>query len=196
MPSADLPSTSLSLLSHARRREEGAWCELVRIYGPLVVHWCRQSGVRSADIDDIAQNVFIAVSAHLDRFGQNAEKVNFRGWLWTITRSKVLDHHRKDRMLPIALPESQLAVLDGLCQTNVCDRSTEEARGDLILLVNRTLSLIRGDFSERTWTAFWRVKALGESPSLVAKDLGMTIAAVCMSRSRVLRRLRDSLQLA
>lgn len=195
MPFKDLPSTSLSLLSHARRGEDGAWRELVRIYGPLVMHWCRQSGVQSADIDDVVQNVFVAVAQHLDRFGQAAGPHNFRGWLWTITRSKLLDHFRRARVAPIALQDSQLGVMDPQGQSVASDRSSEDARNDLLILVNRTLGQIRGDFSERTWTAFWRVTALGESPSVVAQELGMSIAAVCMARSRVLRRLRDTMRL-
>ncbi len=193
MRSEDLQSTSLSLLNHARRREEGAWSELVRIYAPLVMHWCRQYGIQYADVDDIVQNVFLAVSNHLDRFGQTAEPHNFRGWLWTITRSKILDHLRKERIIPIAIADSQLGTLESLCHSVSNDRSSEDARRDLLILVNQSLGQIRRDFSEKTWTAFWRVTALGESPSLVAQDLGMTIAAVCMCRSRVLRRLRDTI---
>lgn len=193
MRSADLQSTSLSLLNHARRREEFAWSELVRIYAPLVMHWCRQNGIQSVDADDIVQNVFIAVSNYLDRFGQNSGPQNFRGWLWTITRSKILDHLRKKRIIPIAMADSQLDTLEGLCQSITSDRSSQDAHQDLVLLVTQSLGQIRRDFSDRTWDAFWRVTAMGESPSLVAQDLGMTIAAVCMCRSRVLRRLRDTM---
>lgn len=165
----------------------------MRIYAPLVVHWCRQYGIQSVDSDDIVQNVFVAVSNHLDRFGQNSESQNFRGWLWTITRSKILDHLRKERIIPIAMADSQLVSLEDLCQTISSDRSSEDTRRDLLILVNQSLGQIRRDFSDRTWIAFWRVTAMGESPSLVAQDLGMTIAAVCMCRSRVLRRLRDTM---
>ncbi len=193
MRSANLQSTSLSLLNHARRGEEVAWNELVRIYGPLVMLWCRQYEIQYVDVDDIVQNVFIAVSNHLDRFGQTTESHNFRGWLWTITRSKILDHLRKERVIPITIADSQLGTLKSLCCSVSSDRSSEDARRDLLIIVNQTLGQIRRDFSEKTWSAFWRVTALGESPSLVAQDLGMTNAAVCMCRSRVLRRLRDTI---
>lgn len=188
-----MESTSLSLLSKVRRHDEAAWSELVRIYAPLVIHWCRQYNIPSADVDDIVQTVFMAVYHHLGRYGQNEEQNNFRGWLWTITRSKILDHLRKKRTLPIASANSHLESLEGFCDSVANNRSTEDARHDLLILVNQTLGQIRRDFSEKTWTAFWRVTALGESPSLVAEDLGMTIAAVCMCRSRVLRRLRETI---
>jgi RNA polymerase sigma-70 factor (ECF subfamily) len=193
MRSSDQQSTSLTLLSNARRREEVAWSELVRIYAPLVIHWCRQYDMQSVDVDDIVQNVFIAVSKHLDRFGQTSQPHSFRAWLWTITRSKILDHLRKQQASPVALTDSQLAIMGQLGDSASSDRSSIDAKRDLLILIHQGMEQIRRDFSEKTWTAFWRVTALGESPSNVAQDLGLTVAAVCMCRSRVLRRLRETI---
>ena len=57
----------------------------------------------------------------------------------------------------------------------------------------RTLDTIRGDFSESTWQAFWRSSIDGHATSEIAHDLDLSPAAVCMCRSRVLRRLRETL---
>ncbi len=53
--------------------------------------------------------------------------------------------------------------------------------------------MIRGEFEDRTWRAFWRVSAGGESPAHVAADLAMSVAAVYKAKSRVLARLRQVL---
>ncbi len=193
MSHMDPLSTSLSLLERARDGQDTAWTELVRIYAPLVVKWCRQYGIQSCDVDDLTQLVFISVSEHLENFGQISTSHNFRGWLWTIARSKILDYLRKQKSVPRPTSDSQLHELSPIEQVLENDRSTEDARRDLLLLVNSSLAKIRQDFSERTWTAFWRVTAMGESPSQVGQDLAMSASAVCMCRARVVRRLRETL---
>ena len=54
----------------------------------------------------------------------------------------------------------------------------------------RALRLIRNDFEERTWKAFWRSAIDEQSSSQVAEELGMTSVAVRKAKSRVLMRLR------
>lgn len=73
-------------------------------------------------------------------------------------------------------------------------RSGEELANDLNTLVNSALEVIRQDFSQQTWTAFWQTCALGRRPSEVARELSMTDAAVCMCRARVMRRLRETIE--
>ena len=38
--------------------------------------------------------------------------------------------------------------------------------------------MIRAEFEDRTWEAFWRVSVDGQSPADVAADLEMSVAAV------------------
>jgi RNA polymerase sigma-70 factor (ECF subfamily) len=60
-------------------------------------------------------------------------------------------------------------------------------------LFHRALGLLRGEFEQRTWQAFWRATVDGLSAPEVATELGMTASAVRMAKSRVLRRLREEL---
>ena len=60
--------------------------------------------------------------------------------------------------------------------------------------MRRVLETIRGDFKERTWLAFRRNVVDGVRVKDVAAELGMTAAAVCMCRTRVVRRLRETLE--
>ena len=61
------------------------------------------------------------------------------------------------------------------------------------ILVNRTLALIRPEFENRTWQAFWRATVEGQRSGVVAEALEMTAGAVRQAKSRVLRRLREEL---
>lgn len=193
MRSQESPSTSPSLIRNARAGNEQAWSELVMIYGPLVLRWTNKYRIDRADEEDIAQNVFLTVSKNLQYFGQDVEQNSFRAWLWTITRHKILDHFRAKRKLPESQDPEQLADALGMQELSFAERTEDHQREDLKTIVNAAMELIRGDFSEKTWNAFYRTVALGEAPSDVARDLEMTSAAVCMCRGRVLKRLRETI---
>ena len=53
--------------------------------------------------------------------------------------------------------------------------------------------MIRNEFEDRTWQAFWRVTVECQPSDMVAESLEMTPAAVRQAKSRVLRRLREEL---
>jgi RNA polymerase sigma-70 factor (ECF subfamily) len=61
------------------------------------------------------------------------------------------------------------------------------------LIYRRALDLVRAEFENRTWEAFWNTTVDGRPPRDVAADLGMTVLAVYKAKSRVLRRLRQEL---
>ncbi len=61
------------------------------------------------------------------------------------------------------------------------------------VLSRRVLELIRAEFEPRTFQAFWRTTVEAQPPIGVAEDLGMSVPAVYMAKSRVLRRLRRAI---
>ena len=93
--------TSLSLLERANLSEPASWQKIVDLYSPLVFFWCRQAGLQREDAADVLQNVWQAVSVHLNRF-ERQKPGGFRAWLWTITRNKLNDHFRRLRSEPAA----------------------------------------------------------------------------------------------
>lgn len=194
MPEAPalLPSTSTSLLARVKEQDSEAWRRLTQIYGPCVYRWCRTAGVQPADAADIVQEVFQAVARRIVQFRQSGDDA-FRAWLWTIYRSKLMDHYRERKVEPPAHGDGKLAtIVDAGAQRDepsVRAPSDEEA----VRIVRRALEVIRGDFQEHVWQAFWRSAALEERTRDIAKELAMTPAAVCMARARVLQRLRETL---
>jgi RNA polymerase sigma-70 factor (ECF subfamily) len=184
------PVSSPSLLVAVQRRDPEAWRRLVSIYGPLVYQWGQRKGLQAADASDVMQQVFASVSQGIQQAQWNRPGDSFRGWLWTIFHSRLMDFYRDRGRQPVALADSEAAQLPA-------DDSTTEAwpsdPNDDVLLIRRALSTIRGDFSESTWRAFWRSSVDGHATSEIARDLGLSSAAVCMCRSRVLRRLRETM---
>ncbi len=194
MVSADSLSTSTSLINQVRAGEQLAWNRFVSLYTPLILNWCHRYGIRGTDADDIAQNVFLAILKHIAEFGKDHLDNSFRAWLWTITRSKILDELRYTKKYPRAVGGQTLSHLDVSWPTPIESRSSSESAQDLELLIAVALQIIRQDFSMQTWQAFWQSAALGQRPSEVARELGMTAAAICMCRARVLRRLRETIE--
>jgi RNA polymerase sigma-70 factor (ECF subfamily) len=60
-------------------------------------------------------------------------------------------------------------------------------------LVHRTLASLRDEFTPSTWTAFHEVVVGGKSAAAVAAERGLSVAAVYIAKSRVLKRLRQEL---
>ena len=189
-------STSSSFLDRVKARDNEAWRRLAGVYGisgSLLVP-TRRCPARQ-DCADICQDVFRAVAANIDGFQRDQSRGTFRGWLRTITRSKVEDHFRQKKRQPPAKAtggsdayERILAIPDG-DGSSVPEASDEETA----IIVRKTLDLIRPEFEERTWQAFWRAAVEGQQSGVVADALGMTPGAVRQAKSRVLRRLREEL---
>jgi RNA polymerase sigma-70 factor, ECF subfamily len=186
-------ATSRSLLERARADDSAAWERLVGLYAPLVFGWCRRWGLPEQDAADVMQEVFQAVVAHLAGFRSGREGGTFRGWLRTIAHNKVQDHFRRAGREPRAVggsdAQQRLAQVPGPEAPGSEDGAAPEERG----LFLRALELIRGDFEERTWQAFWSTAVDGRPPRDVADELGMSAGAVRVAKSRVLHRLREEL---
>ena len=95
---SDPPPTRPSLLARIRDPRDGvAWGEFVDIYGPLVYDYGRRRGLQDADAADLTQDVLRAVAAAADRFAYDPARGAFRSWLFTVTRTKLLDSVRRRR---------------------------------------------------------------------------------------------------
>jgi len=57
-------STSSSLLARVKVRDQDGWRRLVRLYGSLVLHWCRLAAVPQADLDDAFRVILHVVARH------------------------------------------------------------------------------------------------------------------------------------
>jgi RNA polymerase sigma-70 factor (ECF subfamily) len=189
---SQLPSTSTSLLAQVRGQDAQAWHRLTHIYGPSVYRWCRTAGVQPADAADIVQEVFQAVARGVSQFRHQGDD-SFRAWLWTIYRSKLMDHYRRRKIEPAAAGGSELATMIDAGVGRHVPAFGEPSKEESARVVQRALAAIRGDFHDHVWQAFWRSAALGERTRDIAEELDMTSAAVCMARARVLLRLRETL---
>ncbi len=150
----------------------------------------RKTGLEAEDAADAVQEVWKAVSARLDGFQRGDNIGAFRRWLWTITRNKACDHFRK------RCGEAQAAggtdarqLLETVPENEPADATGVQEHG----LLHRALELIRPEYEERTWKAFWRLTVDGVSAPDVVKEIGMAANAVHQAKFRIIRRLREEM---
>jgi RNA polymerase sigma-70 factor (ECF subfamily) len=172
------------------RAWQSAWERLVNLYGPLVYRWCLRAGLQPADAADVGQEVFLAVARSIGQFRREREGDSFRGWLYAITRNKIRDAGRRHREVPLGGGDNPLQSLEAAREEPEAADPPADAEGRA-LLYRRALDLIQGEFEGRTWQAFWCVAVDARRPADVAADLGMSVGAVYVAKSRILRRLHE-----
>lgn len=180
-------TTSLSLLERLRNpSEERAWSRFVELYAPLIFDWARRIGLPTTDAEDLVQDVMTVMLTKLPEFKYDRSK-SFRGWLRTITVNRCRDFFRRRGKAPQTMHESAL----GIEAPDVADLFSEQEYRQL--LVSRALDLMKTEFENSTWRACWESVVNGRPAIDVAADLGITVNAVYVAKSRVLRRLRREL---
>jgi RNA polymerase sigma-70 factor, ECF subfamily len=184
-------STSTGFLERLKRQDAQAWQQLADVYGPLVYYWCRKHGVKSDNAADIFQEVFAAVAAAIGRFRREQQGGRFRGWLWTITRRKIQDHYRslasREEARGGTDAQQWLAAIPEQLEADGLDQEERSQHSGLFV---RALELVKAEFEDRTWQAFWQVVVDKRPTPEVATDLGISANSVRQAKSRVLRRLR------
>ena len=166
---------------------------MVALYTPLVYHWCKGHALQDQDIPDVLQEVFQAVAGNIDRSRRDRPRDTFRGWLRTITRSKVYDHYRRRQRQPRAPSGSEANVWFALVPDELPSGDASQEQHAHQFVLHSALEQVRNEFTERTWQAFWRVVVDGGTALEVADELSMQPGAVRIAKCRVLRRLRQEL---
>lgn len=185
-------SISTTLIQRVQAADSVAWEKIVRLYGPLIQYWARQSNLNDNDAADIAQEVFTTVHKRINTFTRERDGGTFRGWLRTITRFKIADLLRSRNRLPQG--EGGTDALRRLNETTTPQIVEEDSAVEEAGLARRGLELIKPEFTERTWKAFLATAMENRPAEEVAAELEMSVGAVYIARSRVFKRLREELE--
>jgi RNA polymerase sigma-70 factor (ECF subfamily) len=183
--------TRQSLLLRAQTGEETAWKDLTDLYRPLIIGWLNRQGVPAVDLEDLSQDVLLSVVKHLPTFEHSGHQGAFRSWLRTIVCSRTTDYWRNAgssahasggsgataALQEIADPDSEL------------NRHWDEEHDRYVL--GCLLDLVEEEFEPATLRAFRRLALDGASGAEVAQELGLSVAAVYVAKSRVLQRVRQ-----
>ncbi len=182
-----MQTTQLSLLQRVQSSaDQAAWARFVQLYTPLVSHWVRGFHLQPDDAADLAQEIFAVCITKISSY-QKRPETNFRAWLWTLTLNKFRERRRREAARPTAGDAWLEDVTDDVATNNVDEVEYRT------YLVNRAMRLMQAEFEPRTWQACWEFVANAKPAAEVAESLGITLNAVYLAKSRVLRRLREEL---
>jgi RNA polymerase sigma-70 factor (ECF subfamily) len=176
-------TTCVSLLQRIRHQPDAAaWERLVRLYTPLLLYWARRLGLQEPDAADLVQDVLIVLVQKLPEFQYQPGK-SFRGWMRTVLLNKWRDRPHRNGPAP----------LDSDVQPQVPAEDALEEREYRLFVLGQALRIMSADFEPATWQACWETVVMGRPAAEVAAELGTTVNAVYLAKSRVLGRLRQDL---
>jgi RNA polymerase sigma-70 factor (ECF subfamily) len=176
-------TTSISLLERLKLpAAQDSWTRFVDLYTPLLFYWARRLGLQEADAADLVQDVFALLVRKLPRFNYKRD-LSFRGWLRTV----MYNQWRKKRATLLVTDAGLSGVAD---PQPAADLGQAEFQQQLTV---RALQLMQAEFQPSTWRACWETVVCGRPAAEVARELGISVNAVYLARSRVLRRLRQEL---
>ncbi len=166
-----------------------AWRTFVSLYAPLVYRFGRRRSLQDADAADLTQEVMGEVSRAIRSFEYHPERGRFRDWLLIITRRRLIRFHEQRARKLELVPGS---VLPEPAAEETTDPDWSDAFHARVLRV--ALHRIRPHFEASSWRAFERVWLEHRPAAEAADELSLSIEAVYMAKSRILRRLEEEVQ--
>lgn len=196
-PEAPLLETRSSLIQRLKATINGeSWEEFFHTYWELIYNVARRAGLSEADAQDIVQETILKIHKSLDRFEYNRKRGTFKGWLRTVTRSRLNDFFKKQQRRP------------------ALNHPLEEAAGEL-----QNLEDPEGPEIEKIWDEEWnrnliqaalsRTKKLSSPKQFqifkchyidewtvreTCRTLGVNAAQVYMAKQRVGKIFRESVE--
>jgi RNA polymerase sigma-70 factor (ECF subfamily) len=189
-----MSETSISLLDRLRLQpDDDSWKRFLDLYVPLIRGWLRRYDVTAEDADDLAQEVLAVVVRELTDFRHSRQPGAFRHWLRTVTVNRLRALWRARRGGGATGGSAMADMLEQLADPNsslsrLWDRQHDQH------VARRLMESIRPQFAEKTWQAFRRVVLDGLQAAVVAEELGLSVNAVLLAKSRVLSRLRQEMR--
>jgi RNA polymerase sigma factor (sigma-70 family) len=191
----DAPITRPSLLLRLRDVEDAeAWREFVRLYTPLIFGHCTRHGLQEADAADVAQEVMLVAAQAMPEFEYDAQRGKFRGWLLQTTRHRLHKFFTRQHRSPQSASETTIErFVDREPGAEEWARWEEDYRQRLF---DWAAAKARPEFQPATWDAFRLTAVNSVSVKEVARQLGISVGAVYIARSRVIARLRELIETA
>jgi RNA polymerase sigma factor (sigma-70 family) len=166
-----------------------SWRTFMELYAPLVYRYGRRRALQDADAADLTQEVMGEVARDIRSFHYQPERGRFRDWLLTIARRRLIRFQSRRARHPLASLGSELPEPTGADEP---DPDWNEAFNARVLDV--ALRRIRPRFEASSWRVFERVWLEHRPAAEAADELSMSIEAVYMAKSRILRRLEEEVE--
>jgi RNA polymerase sigma-70 factor (ECF subfamily) len=167
-----------------------AWREFYDIYAPIIKGFAYNLGLRGADIDEVTSDVITSFFSASEQFEYNPEKGRFRGYLKTCTAHAMARKARATRRMS-GVDLSNLDPMDKRVDEAWND-AWERERVQTAIAAVRKRYAVRRDMAQ-TFQMYEMYVLFGNPAEVVAKELGVTVAQVYVSKTRITDAIRDEL---
>lgn len=178
--------TRHSLLQRATNlKDDDAWEEIVEHYHHFIRCVLNQLGVPHDDLEDLSQQILIALTQSLSRYDR--QKAKFRSWLSAIVRNKANSYFRKhysrqqslNRLTTERLPHEEISVPE---IENIIEKEWAA------FIASQAMNRVREAFQGQAIEVF-ELSLDGYSASEIAQKTQLTVATVYTLKKRVKKRL-------
>jgi RNA polymerase sigma factor (sigma-70 family) len=184
------PDTNPSIFLRLNRTDtalrELAWQDFHRCYAPVIAGFARHIGVRSAEVEDVVQDVLVGFYATAPTFVYDSARGRFRGYLKTCT------FHAVQRRLGAGAKFHGLS----LDQIDPQALEVEQAWNDVWEQeqLRRAIEELRQEHgATKSFRAFEMYVILDLPPEEVSRRLGFHIDNVYRAKQSITRMLRERL---
>lgn len=192
---AKIPDTRQSLLRRVKNpADSDAWSEFITIYRPAVLRFALRRGLQPADAEDVTQRVFVSVARTMEEWEANDAAGSFRAWLLKVTRNAVINAVTRQ---PKARGAGGTSTMQRIVEQP--DKRSMEDDLDWEYLraeFRRAAGDVQHEFDPSTWQAFWQTAVEQKNVADVAKSLGKSTGSVYAARSRIMRRIKQRVELS
>ncbi len=189
MNESDIDRTRSTLLVRLREApaDPFAWQEFVQRYQPRIYSFCLSWPLQPADAEDVTQAVLLRLVTRMRDFRYDRTQ-SFRAWLQTVTRN-VLINFLNERREQGSGDSDVIRFLDNVEGREELVRRLEEEFNQELL--EQAFQRVQARVSEQRWNAFRLTALEGRSGAEVGEQLGMTIATVFSTKSKIQKLVRE-----
>lgn len=140
---------------------------------------------------DVVQQVLLAIATSVDGWQDDGNTASFWRWLATVSRNAVIKFMSRERRQPGG--RGGRDVLDLLQQVSASSDRDQLNRYEHELIV-WAAEQVQSEFIDTSWAAFWATVIEGRSVNEVAAELQISPGSICMSRSRIMVRIKTMIE--
>ncbi len=187
------PETRHSLIVRLKdQRNDLAWTEFVCAYEPFLMRLVRKQGTPDRHVADVSQQLLIAIARSVDGWKPDGKVASFRRWLGRVARNVVIKFMMRERKQITGQGGSDfLTLTEEMPDASIDAQQAKRYEQELILWA---AELVRVEFRETSWRAFWETQIEGRSVADVSEELGVSTGSIYMSRSRIFARIRSHIE--
>ena len=191
--SSDGSSISSEFLMKVRANHGESWFRLVVAYTPRIESLGLRAGVSSSDLPDLIQEIWRSVFSSLKNFRRDSTKDSFGGWLHRIVQCRIADYF-ESKSKRAFIEWKYLEQIPFYFDDQLEEETKEETRE--VIFIRDCLLKLQNELKPHHWNVF-RMYVIENFPvEDVVETLGVQSHQVYLIKSRILKRLRNMLEVS